>query len=161
MRAKLQKIHSAVDPIPFPRQREILSELREMDERLRSLREKIENGDEAASIARTVALLYLDLIARARAFSAQLDRALDGQLFLVGHPFKENVRRAKSALRIYARISKMMLQATEGLLKCLGGEKVIALQAMARLLAEHPEAGTAISALDQQMQRIARNLAKK
>src|SRR5713226_730226 len=113
MRAKHQKIHSAVDPIPFPRQREILTELREMDDCLRGLREKVESGDEAASVARTVALVYVDLIARVHAFSREFDMALDGQLLLAGRPFRENVRRASAALRIYGRLSKMMIEATE------------------------------------------------
>lgn len=160
MHAKQLKIHSAVDPIPFPRQREMLTELRETDDRLRGLREKVESGDEAASVARNVALLYVDLIARVHALSTQLDGALDGQMFVADQPFRENVRRARAALSIYARLNRMMLEATEGLFKCLGGQNVITLQSLAGWGTQHAEAETMISALEQQTQRIERILSK-
>jgi hypothetical protein len=111
------------------------------------LREKVENGDEATSVARTVALLYVDLMARAHAFSTQLDVALDGQLLVAGQPLRKNVRRARAALSIYGRLSKMMLEATEGLFKSLGGQTVITVQFLTDWFARHPEAGTLISAL--------------
>jgi len=152
---------SAAQPILFPKGRETLAELRDLDTRFRSLREKIENGDEAVSIALSTAFLYVDFIAQMHTFSTQLDITLNGQLFLAGRPSRYNIRRVNTALRIYARLIKMMLEATDGLFKCLGGQKVITLEAMAHSFAQHPEAGTAISALEEQMQRIARTLAKQ
>jgi hypothetical protein len=68
-------------------------------------------------------MLYVDFIARAHAFSAHFDRVLDGQLVLVGRPFRENVTRASAALNIYARLIRMMLEASAGLFKCLGDQR--------------------------------------
>jgi hypothetical protein len=136
------------------------AELRELDARLRSLREKIENGDKAFSIARSTALLYVDLLARVRTFARQLDIMLGGQLLLVGRPLRENVTRARAALGIYAKLIKMMIEATDGILKCLGGQKVIALEALAHWIEQHPEAGTINAILEKEIQGIARTLAK-
>lgn len=161
MPGKRAEVKCAAGPIPFLKRRETLAELQDLEDSLRSLREKIENGDEAVSVAHTVALLYVDFLARLHSFSAQLGRALGGQLILVGRPFRENVTRARTALRVYGKLLNMILEGTDGLFRCLGGQKVITLQAIARLLAEHPEAGTAMCALDQQLRRIARNVAKQ
>jgi hypothetical protein len=81
---------SAAHPIPFPKRRETSAKLRELDESLRSLRKKVERGNEAVSVARTVALLYVDILARVQAFARQLGMALGGQLLLGSQPFKEN-----------------------------------------------------------------------
>ncbi len=138
----------------------MLTELRELDTSFRSLREKIENGDEAFSIARSTAFLYVDFIARVHTFSRQVDIALDGELVLSDRPFWENVKRVTAVMGIYGRLCKIMLEATEGLLKCLGGKEVIAHQAMAGWVARHPEAETTVAALEQLMQRIERIRAK-
>jgi hypothetical protein len=152
---------SPAHPIPFPKGRETLAELHELDARFRSLREKIENGEDALSIARSTALLHVDFIARVHTFSSQLDTALENQLLLADPPFIENVRRASAALRIYERLSRLMQEATDGLFKCIGGQKVITLEAIDRYVAQNPEAGTAISALEENFRRIANTLKKQ
>jgi hypothetical protein len=55
----------------------------------------------------------------------------------------------------------MMLEATEGIFNCLGGTQVITLAALARYAAQHPEARTVISALEQHIRHTARTLAKQ
>jgi hypothetical protein len=54
-----------------------------------------------------------------------------------------------------------MLEATEGLFSCLGGKKAIAVEALARWVGQHPGAGRINSVLEQQIERIAKTLAKQ
>jgi septation ring formation regulator EzrA len=151
---------AAAHPIPFPKKREMRAELRELDACFQSLREKIENGDEPFSIARSTALLYVDLLARVRTFARHLDIILGGRLFLAGRPLRENVVRANAALGIYSRLIRMMREATDRIFKCLGGQKVITIEALTRLAEQHPEARTVNAILVKEIQGIARSLAK-
>jgi hypothetical protein len=161
MLQKRAKVKCKVGTIPFPKRRETSAELQDMDDRLRELREKIENGVEAVSVARSAALLYVDFLARIHSFSAQFDLALGYQLFSPNWTLEENVKRGHAAMRVYARLTGMLDEVITGLFRCLGGQEVITLQAVAHLVAEHPEVGTTISALDQEIQRIAGTIAKK
>jgi hypothetical protein len=155
------KVKCVADPIPFPKRRETSAELRDLDDNLRGLREKIENGADAASVARSAAFLFVDFLARIHIFSAQFDLALGNQLFVPYLTLKENIKRGDAAMRVYARLFRMMEEGIAGLFRCHGGQEVITLQAVARFIAEHPEVGTAISAREQEIERIARIIARK
>ena len=152
---------SATRTIPFPKRREMLAELRELDTCFRSLREKIENGAEVVSVARSAALLYVDFLARIDAFSTQLDLALGNELFVPGWTLEKNIKRGHAALSMYAKLMRMMHEVIARIFGCLGGQMMIEVQAMAHWVAQHPEAETMVSALEQQIQRIERILARQ
>jgi len=123
--------------IPFPNRRDTTPGLGELNDRLRELREMIAKGADAHAVACAVAPLFLESIGRMLAFSNQLDAAHGYCLFLEGHPFEENARRARVALRIHRELMELCDKALEGLLKCLGGKHLVAVQAMSEWAAKN------------------------
>ncbi len=152
------KVKSKAGAIPFPDRRETSAKLRELNKDLRSLREKVEIGENAASVARSAALLYVDLIARIHTFSEQLDLALGYQFFVPDWTLKENLERGRAALSMYARLTGMMCEAIEGLFRCLGGQSVLSLQALAAWIGQHPELRTLYPALGAEIHGLAKGL---
>jgi hypothetical protein len=110
---------------PFPEWRDLRAELLAEDECLQNLREKVKQEADAASIARDVAPLYLDLIARLCAFNRQLDVAMGYQLFREDLELQDNVRRARPALRLFEKMVCLMIKAIDGFLRCHGGVNAI------------------------------------
>lgn len=99
-----------------------------VDDRVRKLRRQLRRKVDPVEIGKTVAGIYLDNIARIRAYTDQLDRAADYQLFDRDLTFKDNVARASFILRILGRLTSMLLKQVDRFLKCFGGSQAIAIQ---------------------------------
>jgi hypothetical protein len=95
---------------------------------VQALRGQIQNGADANAIGRSLAGLYLDSIARIQAYSDQLDAALGYELFLSDQTLEENLPRVNTALRIFGQLNDMLREQIDGLLRCVGGPQVIAVQ---------------------------------
>jgi hypothetical protein len=116
-----------VDEIPFDR-RHVDAKLRAMEDDVRNLREKVEKSEDVVSVGRAAAPLFVDYIERIMVFSHQLDEALGGRLVLEGLSLRDNFRRADFALWIFARLTSLFNEATEGLLACFGVSAAILIQ---------------------------------
>jgi hypothetical protein len=92
------------------------------------LREQIQKEGDPVAIGKAVAAIYLDQIARIRAFEDQLDLAIGYKLFAPDVTFPENYARAWSILRISAKLDSMLLKQIVCFLKCFGGTEAIAIQ---------------------------------
>jgi hypothetical protein len=100
-----------------------------VDDRVSKLRRQLRRRKvEPIEIGKNVAGIYLDNIARIRAYTDQLDRAADYQLFDRDTTFEENVARASVILRILGRLTSMLLKQVDRFLKCFGGPQAIAIQ---------------------------------
>jgi hypothetical protein len=113
-------------------------EFERLDDCVHALREHIRKGAHANEIGRSVASLYLDSIARIRAYMDQLDELLGYQVCLPDLTLEENLPRTNTALRILGRLNDMFLEQIDGFLKCLGGTQTIAVERLVEWAKEDP-----------------------
>jgi hypothetical protein len=109
-----------------------------LDGNVQALRGQIQNGADANAIGRSLAGLYLDSIARIQAYSDQLDAALGYELFLSDQTLEENLPRVNTALRIFGQLNDMLREQIDGLLRCVGGPQVIAVQQLVKWAEGNP-----------------------
>ena len=121
----------------------MLAEFRQMRTHIQELEEKIKSGADSSSIARSVAVLFVQEIGRCKAFLDHFEMAMGHQMFLDNLPLEENARRAKVILRIYSKLMSLLIRATDGVLLCIGGERVIAAESLATWAANWSSLGPA------------------
>ena len=121
---------AAAKTIAFPDKQNLLGQWSTLDADMERLRNSIATEGDALSIGRSAALMYVDLIARIRMFSTEIDEAFGHKLFLEDVPFRENMQRARTLLAINARLMDLMRKSINGLMSCLGGYEAIRLEAL-------------------------------
>jgi hypothetical protein len=97
----------------------MVSELRLINASVVELEQEIKSGQADSSIARTVALLFVDEIGRCQILLQGFEYSMEHYLFIVDFPFEKNVRRAREALSIYGRLLIILKRATDEVLSCI------------------------------------------
>ncbi len=150
----------AANPMPLPEERERFREVWELDELVRGLRDKVEKGADAVSIARSIAPFFVDSIARVSALSRELDVILFNQVCVEDQPFYEKIQRFSSILRLQAQLLKIFLEAVDGLLLCFGGKGVLGAQAIGEWAARQ-RAGSTDPAQNELLARLMNTVIKR
>lgn len=115
---------------PFPEGAEFYTEIDEVDDRLRDLREKARTGADVLSAASSIAALQVDLIASGLALNRVL-ADLAFQLLAGECPFEERIRRLQCLLRLTSEVQFIILRSMDAFLSSFGGKEAIAIQATA------------------------------
>lgn len=133
------------------------NEIEIFDERVNELRKQLQSKEEPIAFGKAVAGIYLDNIARIRAYNDQLDRAIDYQLFDRDLSFQENVARVATILRILNRLTSMLLKQTDRFVKCFGGPQTIGVQQIVEWARHDAERGAWLEAFVFAMHRKRRS----
>jgi hypothetical protein len=146
--------------IPFPKSRELSTEISEVDDRLRDLRKRGRSAADAHSAARFAAEVQVDLIASGLGLQRHLNE-LAFQLLVEECPLQERIRRLRILIRMTNKVQVITLRATDVYLSCFGGKEAIAIQAIAEWITRLRERSPADAAqIDQILKMMIEKSAK-
>jgi hypothetical protein len=107
------------------------------DQRVKKIAEQLEKEIGAAELSYAAAGLFLDGIARAMKFQAQLDEEFKGKLFLEGLTDKENRLRAEWYTHLCMRLQSMLKGAVTAMVEAAGGRRTLVTQTLEKYVERH------------------------
>jgi len=109
------------------------------EDAIQELRRTIEEDCNPKVVSAVAVFVCLDSIARIQNLWDQVDTEITSELSAPGCSFEQNIDRFCEAIRIFRRLSSMLLAQTQLLLSCVGGPDAIAADFIFRLIGDSPE----------------------
>jgi len=115
-----------------------LAGFQQVENDLRELRRKIEDGSDPKASPKAAALFCFDTIMRLRSYWDRFDDAILCELCSPTLPFEKNANRMRKAIPIFRRLCSLLTGQIDGLLKAVGGPDAIAAQALLEFVGTDP-----------------------